>query len=413
MLVPEVQQQLASVGTVEIVVGIPTFNNAKSIERVLEVTRTGLAKYFAGARAALVVSDAGSADRTLAIVAGVEWEIPKVIARHEAPPGERASPPFHGIPGRGRAQRTILEAARQLEARACVLVAPDCQSMTPEWIERLFKPVLDDGGDYVAPLYQRHRYEGTLTRGLIYPLVRALYGKRIRQPWHDHVSFSGRLIDHFLSQETRSDLERHGLDLWMTAVAATDGFAVAEAWLGPCVLEAQVRSNDLATIFAQTIGPAFAMLEHTADVWPGVRGSEPVQEFGAPLPLGTEPMEINVDRMVSAFRLGLKDLMPLWAQVLAPDHLAEVLALGALPDEAFRFPHQLWPRVVYDFALGHRFRILHRDHLLRSLVPLYLGRTATLIHETLQGGAIETERWLERACLAFEQEKRYLAERWQ
>ena len=78
----------------------------------------------------------------------------------------------------------------------------------------------------------------------------------------------------------------------------------------------------------------------------------------------------------------------------------------------FRFPDELWARAVYDFALGYRYGVVHREHLLRSLVPLYLGRTAAFVGATRQADAAATEIALEAVGAAFEREKPYLVERW-
>ena len=43
-------------------------------------------------------------------------------------------------------------------------------------------PVFEQGFDYVAPYYLRHKYDGTITNSIVYPLTRTLYGHRIRQP---------------------------------------------------------------------------------------------------------------------------------------------------------------------------------------------------------------------------------------
>ena len=79
---------------------------------------------------------------------------------------------------------------------------------------------------------------------------------------------------------------------------------------------------------------------------------------------------------------------------------------------AFRFPDQLWARVVYDFALGYHYDVVHREHLLRSLVPLYLGRTAAFVTEAEPRSAAGTDALFERVAAAFEQQKPYLTERW-
>jgi hypothetical protein len=116
--------------------------------------------------------------------------------------------------------------------------------------------------------------------------------------------------------------------------------------------------------------------------------------------------------MLDGFRRGVRDLLPIWEHVLAPDTLADVLGLDSGGATAFRFPDDLWARVVYDFALGYHYDVVHKDHLLRSLVPLYLGRTAAFVQESEPRGAVETEALLERVGTAFEREKPYLADRW-
>jgi hypothetical protein len=48
-------------------------------------------------------------------------------------------------------------------------------------------------GDYIAPYYLRHKYDGTITNGIIYPMTRTLYGKSVRQPIGGEFGFSGSL----------------------------------------------------------------------------------------------------------------------------------------------------------------------------------------------------------------------------
>jgi hypothetical protein len=407
-------EQARALGPADVVVGIASYNNAPTIGAVVETVRVGLQKHFADARSLLVNSDGGSSDETPGLVAAAEWAGARLLVRHQASPGERLSAPYHGIPGRAAAQQAILETARLVEARVCVFVESDCRSLTTEWVERLVRPILEDRCDYVTPLYQRHRYHGTLTSGLIYPLVRSLYGARLWPPLGGQTGLSGRFVVHLCQQDVwGTGLLRHGADLWITATAITDRFPVAAAWLGPYTVDSPTRGVDLATTLVQTTEPLFALLERTADAWTEIHGSVPVSVVGTPLALGVDPLDLNVEGMVRAFRLGLKDLLPLWEQVLAPETLAEVLSLDLSAYEGLRFRHDLWARVVYDFALAYHLRILYREHLLRSLVPLYLGRTAAFIRETTGVDGPATERWIEQSCRAFEAQKPYLVERWQ
>ena len=90
--------------------------------------------------------------------------------------------PYHGLPGKGSAFRTVFEIARQLQVKASAVVDADIRSATPEWIDSLIRPVLDGGFDFVNPYYLRHKFDATITNSIVYPLTRTLYGKQIRQP---------------------------------------------------------------------------------------------------------------------------------------------------------------------------------------------------------------------------------------
>jgi glucosylglycerate synthase len=316
------------------------------------------------------------------------------------------------VPGRGAALRLALGAARRLGARVALVLEADVTTVTEEWIARLVQPVWEDKADLVLPAYLRHRWDGTITNLLLAPLVRALYGRRLRQPLPGTQSLSGRLIEHLMAYPTWGRRGRDISDLWIVGTAVADGFALAEAWLGRRRVESRTRPGDLPTMVAQTLGAVFTVMAQHQDLWLEVRGSEPVPAVGAPVPLDTDPMAVDVERMLGAFRLGLRDLGRIWEHILAPETLGEVLALDASATTRLRFSDDLWARVVYDFALGHHYGVVHREHLLRSLVPLYLGRTAAFVVATTARDAAGTEAALEAVGRAFEQQKPYLVARW-
>ena len=407
---PEIERQLAALGPREIVVGLPTFNNAATVAAVAAAVRAGLAAHFPEVPAALVNVDAGSTDGTAELLA--DAGLPVALARHEAPLGERAAVPFHGIPGRDAALRLAFGAARRLDGRVLVLLEADVTSIGADWIERLARPVLEEKADLVLPAYARQRYEGTMTNLLLAPLVRALFGRRLRQPLGGACALSARLLDHVLAHPDLPSTGRDLIDLWVTGRAIADQFALGEAWLGPRRVESRTRMTHLPTMTAQVLGALFTVMERYEPLWLGVTGSEPVPAIGEPVGRGPAPTTVDVERMVGAFRRGGRDLVEIWEHVLAPETLGDVLSLEVRDPTAYRFPDTLWARVVYEFALGHHFSVVHRDHLLRSLVPLYLGQTAAFVNATRAAGAAETEVALERIGAAFERQKPYLVERW-
>ena len=393
---------------VDLAVGLLTYNNAETMGGVLDAVTAGVARHFPGTRTALIAADAGSSDDTRERVGGTA--LPAVVLRYEAPAGERVAVPFHGVPGRGAALRSTFDLAQRLGAKALVLLEADAVSVTPEWLERLAAPVLDGKADFVAPAYARHRWEGTISRLLLSPLVRALYGRRLQQPFGGQQALSARLIEHLLIHPKWSWTGGDVHDLWITGTAIADGFSVWEAALGRHLVRSRTRATDLPAMLAQTLGAAFTVMERHGDLWLEVRGSEPIPIVGEPASLGVDPMTVDVDGMLEAFRLGVRDLTPIWELVLAPETLADVLTLES--GGHMQFPDDLWARVVYDFALGDHYSVVHRDHLMRSLTPLYLGRTAALVAATRALGAAASQAELDLVGAAFERQKPYLVEHW-
>jgi glycosyltransferase involved in cell wall biosynthesis len=409
-LAEEVNTALAQLRPRDVAVALLTYNNAATVRSVADAAAAGLTRYLPSASVMLINADAGSSDGTADAVA--QAGVPTVRVEHPAPLAERLTVPFHGVPGRGAALAAAFTAAHRVGARALVVLEADALSIAPEWMPQLLRPVLEEKADFVTPAYARHRYEGSITNLLLAPLIRALYGRRLRQPLGGQQVFSARLIEHLLVHPRWGGWRREIADLWILGTAVADGFSVWESWLGRHVVRSGARSTDLPTMIAQTLGAAFAVMHLHEDLWLEVRGSEAVPEIGEAALPGVEPARVDVDRMLDGFRLGVRDLFPIWEHVLAPDTLGDVLGLDDGDTGRFRFPDDLWARVVYDFALGYHYDVVHRDHLLRSLVPLYLGRTAAFVLEAEPHGAEGTEALLERVAAAFERQKPYLTERW-
>jgi len=322
--------------------------------------------------------------------------------------------PYHGIPGKGSAFRTIFEIARRLKAKACAVVDSDLRSITPEWIELLIRPVLKEGYDYVAPYYLRHKYDGTITNSIVYPLTRALYGQRIRQPIGGDFGFAGALAEHYLEKHVwESDVARFGIDIWMTTEAIASGARVCQSFLGAKIHNPKDPAADLSAMLVQVMGAIFALMEEHQAVWAGVKESNPVKLFGFQYDVGVEPVNVNVDRMISSFRQGLADLEPIWRQMLAPDTVEGLLLLKDWPLQAFHIPDEFWARLIYDVAVSYHRRAMPREHLLKAFTPLYLGRTAAFVLETQGLTSLEAEGRIDSLCQAFEDRKPYLVERWQ
>jgi len=400
----------------DIVIGIPSYNNVRTVAHVVRAAQAGLAKYFPHFPALIVNSDGGSTDGTREAVLSTEIEDAHLLMLSSPLlPVHRLSFPYHGIPGKGSAFRLVFGIAQELEAKACVVVDSDVRSITPEWFDLLLRPVLHAGYDLVAPYYHRHKYDGTITNSIVYPLTRALYGLRVRQPIGGDFGLSARLIVRYLERDDwETDVARYGIDIWMTTVAIAEGFRVCQSFLGAKLHDAKDPGADLSAMLHQVVGSVFTLMQEYEPVWRAREGSQPVDLFGFRFDVGLDPIEVNVERMLDAFRSGCEELREVWALALQPDTHAAIRKLGceASRNPQFHLEDELWARVICEFASAHKKRPVERGHLLRSLTPLYLARVASFVLETQSLFSVQVEERIEHLCLCFERLKPYLLAQW-
>ena len=145
-----------------------------------------------------------------------------------------------------------------LNAKAVVVVDADLKSITTGWIKYLAEPLLGRF-DYVAPIYARHKYDGSITNHIAYPMLRALYGLRVRQPIGGDFGFSGKLARAFLTEKLWNDKIAHfGIDIWMTTIAIARRFNVCQAFLGtPKIHNPKDPAKDLGPMFTQVVSTLF------------------------------------------------------------------------------------------------------------------------------------------------------------
>ncbi len=408
----ELREKLQGIGEADLLIGVPSFNSANTIRHVVQAVQVGVAKYFPEKRAVLINSDGGSTDGTREVVEqAVIEDFQPLLINQRRDLLSKIVTPYHGISGKGSAFRTVFEVAKELKVKACAVIDSDLRSITPEWIDLLIRPVLERSYDFVAPFYLRHKYDGTITNSIVYPLTAALYGQRIRQPIGGDFGFSGELAKFYLTKDVwETDVARFGIDIWMTTTAVANGFRICQSFLGAKIHAAKDPSADLPQMLAQVVSSLFMLMEEHEPVWKNSRGMNPVPIFGFRYDVGVEPVNVNLERMISMFRLGLKELGDLWKEILEAETLSGLIE--AAGREPFRIDDALWGRVLYDFSLAWHRKVLSREHILSSLTPLYLGKVASFVGETERCSAREVEEKLEALCCSMEEMKPYLIERW-
>jgi glycosyltransferase involved in cell wall biosynthesis len=308
---------------VDVLVGIPSYQNARTIGHVVRAVEAGLRKHFPDRRCLIAVSDGASTDGTVeaAMTATTTGDEELLLLDPKVEPPDKLAMTYIGLSGKGSAFRAIFELAAAVGARACAVLDADLRSVSPAWVDRLVGPVLQHGYDLVTPLYARHKLDGTITNSVAFPLTAALYGRRLRQPIGGDFGFSGRLAAHWAAKQVWStDVARFGVDIWMTTVALCEGFSVCQSVLGAKLHDAKDPGRDLGPMFRQVVGSLFALAGRYVDRWAEADGIADVPTFGFRTATSTEEIRVNLDRLIWRFVEGYVAEHELWQEVLAAQH---------------------------------------------------------------------------------------------
>lgn len=399
-----IEENPKKVAAADLVVGIPSYNEAKLISYPTQMASEGLIKYFGEKNSVIINCDNNSPDGTRDAFMNTPTEVPKIYL--STPPGVR---------GKGNNFKNLFRKSCELGAEAVLVVDADLKSITPRWIKNLGEPLFEEFG-FVAPLYVRHKYDGTITNNIAYPMTRSIYGRRVRQPIGGDFGFSGRLAEIFLAEESwPAAVDEFGIDIWMTTMAICHEIPICQSFMGrPKIHKPKDPGSALGPMFSQVVGTIFDMMIKRIDFWRGVRWSKPTAIFG--FGLGEmempPPVEVDIERLYDKFQDGFAAHDAYWQTCLSPNvykKLAEVKALG-LAD--FEFPANLWAEVLNEFAVTYKNRVGEREKIMDGLIPLYYGRTCSFVVELEPMNIQQAEEVIEEQCIVFERSKPSLLARW-
>ena len=399
----EVLEQVAKIGQADILVGIPSFRNAKTIAHVVEVATEGMVKYFPDLKPVLVNSDGGSTDNTREIV--LNTKIPKTV--------QKIVTPYRGIPGKGSAFATIFEIADRLHTKVCIVVDSDLRSITPEWIRLLGYPVYKYNFGLVTPYYRRYKYDGTITNSLAYPLTRSLYGTIIRQPIGGEFGMSGSLAKILAHQKFGdSNIAKFGIDIWMTTTAICEGFSTAQAAMGVKLHDAKDPAASLAPMFEQVVGSMFSLMDRYEVKWKAIKGAQSVDLFGEDVEQKPVSFEVDFLKLIQNFKTGFKKYEQVIKTIVQDDVYHELKAVSHSHLNKLHFPDELWAKTVYDCAIAYNYGPFPSNTVLEALVPLYFAKTASFILSTKYMSSSLAEAIVEGTAEVFEEEKDHLSNYW-
>ncbi|HEX4486440.1 MAG TPA: hypothetical protein VH088_09255 [Terriglobales bacterium] len=411
ILTDDFLRELINVGEVDILVGLPTYNDAKTVGNVVQAVRAGLLRYFPRARAVVVNADGGSRDGTQELVRAASISDMRHVSNLYALRTLHCISTQYSREGNGGALHTILGAAELLRASTLMVISPESANMEPEWVDRLLRPVSKDNFDLITPIYRRHKFDALLMRTLVYPMTRAIYGKRLREPYPTDFAFSGKLAMQVLGEDPSAHEPGYdGAEMRLALSAMSGDFRVGQSFLGTKE-RVEHGAADLVAAMRRTVGVLFSSLENFA-AWSNIKESQPVPTIGVESEVSLEPLRVNRKRLYQMFVSGVAELEPVLKSILSPETLAALQAVAQQPEETCLFNDELWVKTVYEFAASHHKAVISRDHVIQALAPLYRGKALTFVGENREASAEQVEQNVEALCLTFERLKPYLLQLW-
>ncbi len=401
----EAKRRIREIGAADVVVGIPTYRNGRTIGRVMEAAVTGLARDFPNARAVVVNADGGSSDNTTQIVA--DWSCPTTV--------KKIVTPYEGLLGRGSAVRAIFEVAATLGSRVCIVLSPEARDITPNWLSALAAPILAEQCDVVLPDYDRPPLESATADHIIYPMLRMLYGVEIRQAIGCDLAINSALAGQYALEDVwETDVARHGLDVWLTIISLVQGRRIGQVNLGTKVEGLREFVVPMDPRFLHTVGTLFRQVNIRRRAW--VEGTVPAQLVAFGLPnrgTVTHPRTaISLDGIWEAALKGRNKYRSTWRAIMASDHLERVReALKGDPAPGL-LPPELWARVVVDFAVVYNKGEGDPDKVVCALLPIYYARVVSYMLEMQGRPASAYEAGIEEQARVFQEQRSFLRTRW-
>ncbi len=397
-------RRLRQLGGVDLLIGVPSHRNARTIGEVVEAILEGIRTYLGSYRIVLMNADGGSSDNTVRHLE--EAEMPANV--------ELLCTEYQGINGKGTAIRAILEAAGRLQARACLVVEARAPGIKPEWLPALINPILQ-GDQMVMGCYHRSAYDAALTDNLAYPFLQVFLGGGLREPLAGEFCTSGEVATQLAAADVwETNVARFGVNAWLSIYALTEQLRLAQVDLGyrgpsggePAVL------GDLR--YLHTFSTLFRLLTVNRRSWMSLAESPSVPFRGARAIYDqVPPGEDWTGLLLDAFQRGYKEYGEEWRSILQADTLGDVLALLSLPQKGFDFPLRLWARVVYEFATVYNKGDGDPDKAAEALLPIFYARAAAYVAQGRHSTPMEREPWVQEIVEAFVAERPYFMHLWE
>lgn len=348
----------------DIVVGIPSYCEEDTIAFVAEQASLGLKKYFPDKKSVIINVDNGSTDGTESAFLNASLETPRIYISTDK-----------GIKGKGYNFYNLFWTIKELKAKAGIVLDADLRSVRSNWIEKMGKPIFEDGYDFIAPYYMRSKTDATITNHLIYPLTYGLLGWDLRQPIGGDFAFSSKMVDLWIKDKWDPAVYEYGIDVFMSLTAFFENAKVGQVNLGSKIHN--LSNPNLGPMFFQVTETFFKMISANLDK---VKKTTKIQK---PALIGGNELPIlaNSDPLKEIFMKTFLDNLDFHWETIEKSVSSLVLndLTKIYKSRTETISLELWLKIVYDFLFAHKESNYSAD-IIKALGCLYFGRVASFFN---------------------------------
>ncbi|MGR3220136.1 MAG: glycosyltransferase [Candidatus Anammoxibacter sp.] len=375
----------------DIVFGLCSYNEADNISNATRKLDEGLKKFYSDKKCVIINCDNSSPDDTKSVFMNTETSCPKIyITTHP------------GVAGKGYNLENMFRKAHQLGAGVVVCIDADIKSIEPEWVQHFTAPILK-GYDFVTPIYSRHKYDGTITNNICFPLIYGLFCTDIRQPIGGDFALSGKFADYNILQPWHRTTGQYGIDIFLTLNAILGGFKVSQTGLGTKVHKPSAPK--LGPMFLQVIGTAFLFILNDLHKWKDLQAVVSTEKFGKSKLDKEQELDVDRDDLREKVNRGYNKYLPYMEKYLKKDTFQTVK--GNYESGDVNVTDDLWVKIIYEIMAAFYVED-NTDLVLETFRALYFARTLTFINDTWDMSTAGAEELVIRQAKKFFDQRSYL-----
>ncbi len=369
----------------EVVVGIPFFDEKEFLPGVVETARVGLDHMGLTGKAAIVLAGPKRQEAAFAHTLASCSENDRGVPIRGLLLDQR-------LAGRGFSALALMATAIRAGGKLVLLLpglepqrdGEDIQGrgFAPHWIGRLFHAVARDKLDLALARFNQHPLTHPVESLLAYPLISGIFGYRIRHPMPGVMALSYRMMRSCLDslKQCPLDCSMLGFDPWLTSHAIMEKLFVGEVCLGLASFKHDVGS--LKLLFRQVTGTLLTTVTENQKRW--LDRPFPIEQ---PLLLGPIPhevppgMKLEHDELLRHFKHEFDHFDYTLFHHLVPDETREQMEQCADGDsDNFGLTREQWNDILQRFAVAFAFpERTHPSDTVDGLFPLFLARFLSLV----------------------------------